>query len=82
MAVCRADIDVVFDCAAIATMVNICNMSANERAHPDSSQGPADLQSAALATELCTHTISFRIVGYTSIFNGCEYDRTSNNTSG
>ena len=25
------------------------------RAHPDLSQGPADLQSAALATELCTH---------------------------
>ena len=26
-----------------------------ERAHPDLNQGPADLQSAALATELCTH---------------------------
>ena len=25
------------------------------RAHPDLSQGPADLQSAALTTELCTH---------------------------
>ena len=25
------------------------------RAHPDLNQGPADLQSAALATELCTH---------------------------
>ena len=25
------------------------------RAHPDLSQGPADLRSAALATELCTH---------------------------
>ena len=25
------------------------------RAHPDLSQGPADLQSAALSTELCTH---------------------------
>ena len=28
------------------------------RAHPDLSQGPADLQSAALATELCTHVSS------------------------
>ena len=27
------------------------------RAHPDLNQGPADLRSAALATELCTHTI-------------------------
>lgn len=27
------------------------------RAHPDLSQGPADLQSAALATELCTQLI-------------------------
>ena len=26
-----------------------------QRAHPDLNQGPADLQSAALATELCTH---------------------------
>ena len=25
------------------------------RAHPDLNQGPADLQSAALTTELCTH---------------------------
>ena len=28
-----------------------------ERAHPDLNQGPADLQSAALATELCTQMI-------------------------
>ena len=28
---------------------------ANKRAHPDLNQGPADLQSAALTTELCTH---------------------------
>ena len=28
------------------------------RAHPDLNQGPADLQSAALATELCTHGCS------------------------
>ena len=27
----------------------------DERAHPDLNQGPADLQSAALTTELCTH---------------------------
>ena len=26
-----------------------------KRAHPDLNQGPADLQSAALTTELCTH---------------------------
>ncbi len=26
-----------------------------QRAHPDLNQGPADLQSAALTTELCTH---------------------------
>ena len=28
---------------------------APKRAHPDLNQGPADLQSAALTTELCTH---------------------------
>ena len=27
----------------------------SQRAHPDLNQGPADLQSAALTTELCTH---------------------------
>ena len=37
-----------------------CNLSLHsellrERAHPDLNQGPADLQSAALTTELCTH---------------------------
>ena len=31
-----------------------CNVLQNERAHPDLSQGPADLQSAALTTDLCT----------------------------
>ena len=31
----------------------------NRRAHPDLNQGPADLQSAALATELCTHVYFF-----------------------
>ena len=28
-----------------------------KRAHPDLNQGPADLQSADLTTELCTHLI-------------------------
>ena len=28
-----------------------------KRAHPDLNQGPADLQSAALTTELCTQMI-------------------------
>ena len=28
--------------------------NAEKRAHPDLNQGPADLQSAALTTELCT----------------------------
>ena len=28
-----------------------------ERAHPDLNQGPADLQSAALTTELCTQVL-------------------------
>ena len=32
---------------------NLCN----QRAHPDMNQGPADLQSAALTTELCTRCI-------------------------
>ena len=36
--------------------VSLNILSAQERrAHPDLNQGPADLQSAALATELCTH---------------------------
>ena len=29
-----------------------------QRAHPDLNQGPADLQSAALTTELCTHILA------------------------
>ena len=29
-------------------------MGVSKRAHPDLNQGPADLQSAALTTELCT----------------------------
>ena len=32
-----------------------CQLLAGKRAHPDLNQGPADLQSAALTTELCTH---------------------------
>ena len=31
----------------------------DERAHPDLNQGPADLQSAALTTELCTQMMSW-----------------------
>ena len=42
-----------------------------KRAHPDLNQGPADLQSAALTTELCTHLagshvmINVRVVSVT-----------------
>ena len=38
----------------------ICSLIENrwERAHPDLNQGPADLQSAVLTTELCTPAIS------------------------
>ena len=32
-----------------------------KRAHPDLSQGPADLQSAALTTELCTHVHNMHV---------------------
>ena len=32
------------------------------RAHPDLNQGPADLQSAALTTELCTHATSAAVI--------------------
>ena len=31
-----------------------------ERAHPDLNQGPADLQSAALTTGLCTHELWYK----------------------
>ena len=34
------------------------------RAHPDLNQGPADLQSAALATELCTHDAKRNLLTY------------------
>ena len=32
-----------------------------QRAHPDLSQGPADLQSAVLTTELCTHVHNMHV---------------------
>ncbi len=41
------------------------------RAHPDLSQGPADLQSAALTTELCTHA---RCAGQ-AVAKGCARRR-------
>ena len=34
---------------------------AHKRAHPDLNQGPADLQSAALTTELCTQMAHFLV---------------------
>lgn len=39
------------------------------RAHPDLSQGPADLQSAALTTELCTH-VRAELRARAAIFSG------------
>ena len=33
----------------------------HRRAHPDLNQGPADLQSAALTTELCTHMLTLEL---------------------
>ena len=48
-----------------------------KRAHPDLNQGPADLQSAALTTELCTHlhvtsntTVPERTCGYLNAVPG------------
>ena len=40
------------------SIIKACNNLAL-RAHPDSNQGPADLQSAALTTELCTQVMVF-----------------------
>jgi hypothetical protein len=40
---------------ALLQKKSICFSLPERRAHPDLNQGPADLQSAALATELCTH---------------------------
>ena len=53
------------DCAVAAMcrfffspgMPRCADSSTKKRAHPDLNQGPADLQSAALTTELCTHLI-------------------------
>ena len=42
------------------------------RAHPDLNQGPADLQSAALTTELCTHVNHFMCSWYV-----CSISHTS-----
>ena len=39
------------------------------RAHPDLNQGPADLQSAALTTELCTHAqrvVAFSLLAFSA----------------
>ena len=36
---------------------NISECMLVARAHPDLNQGPADLQSAALTTELCTRIV-------------------------
>ena len=49
--------------ASLIDNVKACDFKASwhksfHRAHPDLSQGPADLQSAALTTELCTHVLS------------------------
>ena len=43
--------------AGLAMDVGLGSTSINNnlKAHPDLNQGPADLQSAALTTELCTH---------------------------
>ena len=38
-----------------------CWVHCKTRAHPDLNQGPADLQSAALTTELCTHLATKRV---------------------
>ena len=53
---------IIFGCVgsfptAVICFVLICAKECIKRAHPDLNQGPADLQSAALATELCTHAI-------------------------
>ena len=56
-------------------MVRICGLllPKAKRAHPDLNQGPADLQSAALTTELCTlpgHVASADCLGAASCSNG------------
>ena len=57
-------------CNSCRTMTSVALApSPLHRAHPDLSQGPADLQSAALATELCTqmHTAVFSVLNNTAI---------------
>ena len=49
------------------------------RAHPDLNQGPADLQSAALTTELCTHLASTEPL---SINSACAQRVNSKLTAG
>ena len=38
----------------------------HRRAYPDLNQGPADLQSAALSTELYTHVDRCKMLGYSN----------------
>ena len=40
-----------------AGLENTIDRQVNRRTHPDLNQGPADLQSAALTTELCIHAL-------------------------
>ena len=47
------------------------------RAHPDLNQGPADLQSAALTTELCTHWI-MSWVEISKIIDKSQYKQLEN----
>jgi hypothetical protein len=42
-------------CRPAEDMNRVPGNGLERRAHPDLNQGPADLQSAALTTELCTH---------------------------
>ena len=53
---------IIFGCVgsnptAVILFMFDCAKANAQRASPDLNQGPADLQSAALATELCTHGI-------------------------
>ena len=53
-----------------------------ERAHPDLNQGPADLQSAALTTELCTQVQDARYLQLPSTVFGSILKRCSNLQAG
>ena len=46
-----------FDSPSAAYGLVLCQTT-GKRAHPDLNQGPADLQSAALTTELCTRMLA------------------------